>query len=239
MKVSNIQQIINDEEKKNEEETKQQIEKLILEFPTSENVPENQSNNDKNENEDFNKCIITYTEKDNKLIARVEFKNQNSYSWIGFYKKDDPDSQYISYNYLCKLKDSTFEVDKPLLNGSYHFRCFSSRYALAGSSEDIVLNKEDKITMERDEKNNKVTNVSWDIGSFDPYALSAYITIHIQTEQRPNYYRRWNWIKTHSGTHSFKTPIHNETYEARLYHSGKLQLVSKIIVIDDGIPIEK
>ena len=231
--IESIKKNLLSEEQKNEEEQKNTIQQIVFEH----SLPPEE--NEKSGQQAGNKCVITFTEKDNKLVAKIDFKNQTTYPWIGFYKKDDPDSQYIAYNYLSSLKDSTFEVERPSLNGSYHFRCFSSRYAVVATSDDVVLNKEDKLTMETDENNDKITNVSWDIGSFDPYAMSAYVTIHIQSEQRPNYYRRWNWIKTNSGTHTFKTPIHNETYEARLYHSGKLQLVSKVIVIDDGIPNQK
>jgi len=179
-----------------------------------------------------NECKVTLVEQDNKIVATVDFKSQNSYSWIGFYNKEDKDPNYKNYNYLCKLTEGKFTVDKPLLNGIYLFRVFSSGYSTVKISEEIVLQKKDVVTMVRDEKNDKVTNVSWDIGSVDPYSVSAYVTVHKKEEERSNYYRRWNWIKTFSGTHSFKTPIDTGEYEARVYFNGKVQFRSDVMKIE-------
>eukprot|EP01091_Cochliopodium_minus_P004071 TRINITY_DN1398_c0_g2_i1.p1 TRINITY_DN1398_c0_g2~~TRINITY_DN1398_c0_g2_i1.p1 ORF type:complete len:503 (-),score=203.91 TRINITY_DN1398_c0_g2_i1:54-1562(-) len=226
-KMIDIQKIIKNEEVKNEEETKKKIENMIIENSNVEEVPI-QDNNQPSQLE----CTITTTIEENKIVATVDFKSQSSYSWIGFYNKEDKDPNYKSYNYLYKLSENKFVVDKPLINGSYHFRVFANKYISVKVSEEIVLDKKDFVTLVRDEKNDKVINVSWQIGSVDPYALSAYVTVHKKEEERANYYRRWNWIKTFDGVHTFKTPIHTGEYEARVYFNGKLQFKSDILKIE-------
>eukprot|EP00697_Spironema_sp_BW2_P000758 gnl/Spiro4/11027_TR5841_c1_g1_i1.p1 gnl/Spiro4/11027_TR5841_c1_g1~~gnl/Spiro4/11027_TR5841_c1_g1_i1.p1 ORF type:complete len:305 (-),score=19.20 gnl/Spiro4/11027_TR5841_c1_g1_i1:68-955(-) len=225
-KMIDVKKLLEIQEVKNEEETKKNLEHMILEYSNPEMELPIQDNTPHHE------CVISFVEKDNQIVATIDFKSQNSYSWIGFYNKEDKDPNYKSYNYLCNLKENKFIVDKPLVNGSYHFRVFATKYISVGKSEDIVLNKQDVVTLVRDEKNDKVINVSWDMGSVDPYSVGAYVTVHKKEEERANYYRRWNWIKTFSGVHTFKTPIHTGEYEARVYFNGKLQFKSDTLKIE-------
>eukprot|EP01091_Cochliopodium_minus_P004070 TRINITY_DN1398_c0_g1_i1.p1 TRINITY_DN1398_c0_g1~~TRINITY_DN1398_c0_g1_i1.p1 ORF type:complete len:644 (-),score=272.91 TRINITY_DN1398_c0_g1_i1:54-1985(-) len=224
-KMIDVQKLLENQEIKEEEETKKNIEHMILEYSNPEIEIPIQENTQ-------SECIITFVEQDDKIVATVDFKSQSSYSWIGFYNKEDKDPNYKSYNYLSNLKENKYIVDKPFLNGSYHFRVFLNKYITVGKSDDYISTRNDFVTMVRDEKNDKVINVSWQIGSVDPVVVGAYVTVHKKEEERANYYRRWNWIKTFDGVHTFKTPIHTGEYEARVYFNGKLQFKSDILKIE-------
>jgi len=81
-------------------------------------------------------------------------------------------------------------------------------------TKEYNVNGEDSISVKLEEFELKIT---WGIFSFDVVKESAWISIHLADEEKPNQYKRFSWLKSNSGSVSFNKLQHEGTYEARVY----------------------
>lgn len=193
--------------------------------------PESDEKDSKQQGDKEEKPTLTVNKVNDKIVAEWKYKAPSRSAWIGLYLSSEQNTKkYITYNYLCYTKNNTIEFDAPKLNEKYNVRIFSNRYNKVFTSEDIVIDVKDQLFFTLEAEENKVT-VRWQIGSFDPVAKKAYVTVHKSEEDRYRYYRRYNWVNGFSGEHRFKKLVHAGEYEARLYIGSKLILKSKSIAI--------
>lgn len=79
----------------------------------------------------------------NEEIA-VQYSGESIYedAWIGVYKADSKDENYLAYAYLRDLTKNTYKVKVPE-SGSYHFRIFlDSEYVKTGTSPTFTVHKD-------------------------------------------------------------------------------------------------
>eukprot|EP01091_Cochliopodium_minus_P017990 TRINITY_DN7202_c0_g1_i1.p1 TRINITY_DN7202_c0_g1~~TRINITY_DN7202_c0_g1_i1.p1 ORF type:complete len:537 (-),score=183.44 TRINITY_DN7202_c0_g1_i1:33-1616(-) len=176
-----------------------------------------QINGSSTESSQDDKISISSEIKENKIHAKINFPESKYYCYIGFYVKGE--SYCIQFDYLYNLKNETFIVDKPSLNGDYEFRLhnkssFLSFYGCCFISDPVTVDDKDILLFEKNDKN---LLVKWEIHSFDPLKRDAYVALYLEEENRPKFYVDWNWVKSSGGSLSFRLPKVSGSYQAHVY----------------------
>ena len=177
-----------------------------------------------NEIEKSDKDSIEYELVDGKLQVQVSLVDASKNSWIGFFNKSDPNTKYISYNWLAYLKDRTFVVDAPTVNGEYEFRAFKDKTTLSLSKE-YVVNNEDTFVLSLQETS---LVINYQIYSFDAVKNSSWVSIHNPEEENANKYRRFAYLKSNTGSITFDGFITDGNYQARIYSQNYFTNTLKI-----------
>jgi hypothetical protein len=183
--------------------------------------------------EKSDKDCLEYKLVDGKLYATVSLIEASNNSWIGFFKKSDPNNKYINYNWLVYLKENTFVVDAPCVNGEYEFRVFKDKSTIALSKEYLLDNQDSFSLAVQD----STLVVNYQIFSFNAPQNSAWISIHTPEEENANKYRRFAYLKSNSGSVSFEGFITAGKYQARIYtqsyFTNTLKLTSNNVEINN------
>ncbi len=137
-------------------------------------------------------------------------------SWIGFYKVDSADTQYISWNYLSSLTDGIYTVTAPSELGTYNFRIFyDSGYTKTSTSDSIqVIQYTPAISLN---KTSFLPNESI-IATFSGGSVinNAWIGFY-NADASDSQYRTWEYVSGTSGTYTIAAPNEPGTYQIRLF----------------------
>jgi len=171
-----------------------------------------------------------------------------SNAWVGLYaNKHTPLDQYTAFAWVLHGEpdpnSDMFSAGSPSLSspsqttfyqariviftaprcGTWVLRVFPFRTYSPVSVLEAVLAGENSLVMRVDPVDPARLHVSATVTTIDPSGgRSVYIWVGFRNEQRPNYYRRFQYISDLGTTEvTFKTPVHAGIYEARLYCTGQ------------------
>jgi len=171
--------------------------------------------------------------------------NQFVNAWIGLYRKDEPNHQnYYSYQWLINSINRTLTFDVPKA-GDWEFRLFPFRN-LFGSYYPVAvcpfsIQGVDVLDLSINEEQ-KLARIELDLITVDPARDYVWVGLFLENEKNNRQWRRYKSITTSDVDGkkcvvTFKKPIHNGIYEARLFAHGSYDHVanSNTVHIKDGI----
>lgn len=113
-----------------------------------------------------------------KVTVSWQNASTHPYAWIGFYKKDAPDTQPLKKIDLKNLPGNRWEVDAPMTPGNYSFRIFQDdKYVRTGSQDIIIGYNTTTITVQPDEAHpGDTVTVAWSNGP--PFDNSGHLDFY-------------------------------------------------------------
>ncbi|TYQ17775.1 UNVERIFIED_CONTAM: copper amine oxidase-like protein [Acetivibrio alkalicellulosi] len=159
-------------------------------------------------------------------------------AWIGFFKSDSTNREYISYSYLKSL-NGTYTVEAPKELGTYNFRIFTDAgydKKVGTSSTITVVQYAPKITTE---KNVYLTQEEIVVSYSDaPIFDTAWIGF-FKVGDTDRGYIQFEYLKDKtSGTYTIEAPLEKGQYDFRIFLDAGYTLVgrSQTITVEDHQP---
>lgn len=143
----------------------------------------------------------------------------NSNAWIGFYKTNSTDSQYLGYAYLKALSGS-YKVTAPKENGTYQFRLFGDNgytNKLATSLTVTVSNHAPSVSISKSSVRPEETVVASYTGG--PVSGQPWIGLY-KTGNTDRQYISYEYLKGSSGSYTVKAPKELGQYEFRVFQDN-------------------
>jgi hypothetical protein len=137
------------------------------------------------------------------------------------FKQGAPNTQFQTYDWVSNAINSTLKFPVPKA-GEWIFKLFPERNFIGpyieAASCSILIPGKDTLNISF---NGAETYVEYDIQTLDPAIDRVWIGIFFESSTSDRDYRRFRNISTSSkGRLLFKTPIHQGTYNARLFGNG-------------------
>jgi hypothetical protein len=160
-----------------------------------------------------------------KVTWKVDESSEKmgSGAWFGLYNKGADHANYLAFQYASS-KTSSLSFKSRHTNGEFEFRFFAYKFQLMKTSEPIVVNFTDSVTIE---KVGTQVVLKTCLASVDPSInRKIWVAVCFQNDTRPNKYRRFAFITSPNQSFEFKCPIHTGTYEARIYNEKSVLMVT-------------
>jgi len=139
-----------------------------------------------------------------------------NYDWIGFFPVDQPNKQYITYQWRGKndTNKGTVSFTAPNYYGTYEFRYFvSNSYQHVAMSNKVKIGPKVDLFAQLDESGKKVV-VKWNQISGNKYSR-AWIGFYEKSQTNNKQYITWEYAGTSEV--SFVAPIKPREYECRFF----------------------
>jgi len=150
-------------------------------------------------------------------------------AWFGLYNKGADNADYLAFQYVS-TKSSSLSFKSRNTNGEYEFRFFAYKLQLMKTSEPILVNFTDSVTIE---KVGAQVVLKTCLASVDPTVnRKIWVAVCFQNDTRPHKYRRYAFITSPNQSFEFKCPIHTGTYEARIYNEKSVLMVTSKEQVD-------
>lgn len=166
-----------------------------------------------------------FLEADNKIRLTWNLKSGElgSSDWVGFYRRDKSNKNYISSHYLdAKASNGCIEVPAPRRPDDYEFRFlpYACGYQHICTSNVVVVPNKDVVTMEeiRSSSDNSLQSLrlTWNILSVD---VSSWDWVALYKDGAANNcYETYKYVDTKAGSLIFEAPRTPGKYQLR-YHS--------------------
>lgn len=166
-----------------------------------------------------------------RLTWNLKSGELSSKDWVGFYRKDKTNKNYISSHYLSKAANGSIEVPAPRRPDDYEFRFlpYACGYQHITTSNVITVPNKDRLNTEEVLKDGVLHSlrVTWNVASED---ISNWDWIALYKVGAANsYYESYQYVDSKAGHITYEVPRTPGRYELR-YHS-KAQRRSRHIAV--------
>jgi len=207
-------------------------------LPVSAPQQENKSFEDKPLDGTKYVVVLTATESvdiGNPIVANWEMKvgESTSYDWIGLFPVDQPNRQYVTYQWRGKSDTTkgTVTFTAPSVYGSYELRYFvNSSYQHVAMSNRILVGPKIELNARFDETGKKVL-VKWNQLCGNSYSR-AWIGFYEKPQTNNKLYITWEYAT--SLEIAFAAPVKPMEYEFRFFTNSYEDVVRSNIIRIDG-----
>jgi len=157
-----------------------------------------------------------------------------AYDWIGLFAVDQPNKQYITYEWRGKQdKKGKLTFVAPNEYGVYEFRYFPSKtYEHITMSERIVVGPLVDLVASLDKENKKI-KVSWSQKSGNQYRR-AWCGLYEQSQTINKNYIAWEYAPTISAEITFDAPVKPAVYEIRFFSYNYVDVCRSNAIVIEG-----
>jgi len=191
-------------------------------LPSSEPAPED-SKIHEDKPHDGSKYSVTLVAPENVDIGNpisvsweMTVGESTAYDWIGFFPVDQPNKQYLTYQWRGKndTTKGTVTFTAPSSYGTYEFRYFvSNSYQHVAMSNKVRIGPKVELQIHLDETNKKMI-AKWNQASGNKYSR-AWIGFYEKSQTNNKQYLTWEYAGT--SEISFVVPIKPKEYECRFF----------------------
>jgi len=175
----------------------------------------------------------THVDIGNPIIVAWEMNvgESTTYDWIGMFSVDQPNKQYVTYQWRGKsdINKGTVTFTAPSVYGTFEFRYFvNSSYQHVAISNRVTVGP--KVELEASVAENGKIVVKWNQVSGNKYAR-AWIGLYEKSQSNNKLYISWEYATTSELT--FAAPVKPREYEFRFFtNSYEPVATSKAILIE-------
>jgi len=160
--------------------------------------------------------------------------NSSAYDWIGMFAVDQPNKQYITYEWRGKEeKKGKLTFVAPNTYGAYGFRYFPSKsYEHVAISERVIVGPQIELLASLD-KESKKAKVSWAQKSGNHYRR-AWCGLYEQSQTNNKQFIAWDYAPKPNTEIVFDAPVKPAIYEFRFFSYDYIDVARSNPIVIEG-----
>jgi len=157
-----------------------------------------------------------------------------AYDWVGLFSIDQPNKQYITYQYKGKEPvKGTLSFYAPSTNGEYEFRYFSNgAYEHLAMSNRIKVGPQFEVVANQPQGSNKIL-VKWKQISGNEYSR-AWIGLFEKAQVDNKLCISWQYATKPAFELTFDMPVKPRSYEFRLFSNSYIDVAKSNVISVEG-----